>query len=155
MVRDHHKWFSRSLNRDMELLIFGHGGPPVIVFPTSMGAFFEYEDRGMVDALGDKLTHGGLQLYCVASVDQESWYNRHVHPRQRVTRHLQYERYLLDCNLATKEKLEEIAADVLREIDEDCAWAESSPLPEGEKAAYGVFDNNIVPPAFRPEVLEG
>ena len=27
--------------------------------------------------------------------------------------------------------------------------------PEGEQAAYGVFDNNIVPPAFRPKVLEG
>ncbi|HEV8186243.1 MAG TPA: thiamine pyrophosphate-dependent dehydrogenase E1 component subunit alpha [Pyrinomonadaceae bacterium] len=66
-----------------------------------------------------------------------------------------YERYLLECNLATKEKLEEITADVVREIDEDCAWAESSPMPEAEQAAYGVFDNNIVPPAFRPKVLEG
>ena len=58
MHRDHHKWFSRSLNRDMELLVFGHAGPPMIVFPTSMGAFFEYEDRGMIDALADKLEHG-------------------------------------------------------------------------------------------------
>ena len=41
MLRDHHKWFSRSLNRDMELLTFGHDGPPVMVFPTSMGAFFK------------------------------------------------------------------------------------------------------------------
>ncbi len=40
MVREHHKWFSRSLNRDMEMLIFGHNGPPVMVFPSSMGAFF-------------------------------------------------------------------------------------------------------------------
>src|SRR6185436_8707633 len=66
-----------------------------------------------------------------------------------------YERYLLECNLSTKEKLDEIVADVVREIDEDCAWAESSPMPEGEQAAYGVFDNNLVPPAFRPKVLEG
>lgn len=65
-----------------------------------------------------------------------------------------YERYLLECNLATKEKLEEIVAGVLTEIDEDCAWAESSPMPEGERAAYGVFDNDVVPPAFRPGVLE-
>lgn len=65
-----------------------------------------------------------------------------------------YERYLLECNLATKEQLEEIVAGVLREIDEDCAWAESSPMPEGEQAAYGVFDNDIVPPAFRPGILE-
>jgi len=28
-------------------------------------------------------------------------------------------------------------------------------MPEGEKAVYGVFDNDVVPPAFRPKVLEG
>jgi esterase/lipase superfamily enzyme len=96
MNRSYHRWHSPSLGRDMELLAFGHAGPPMLVFPSSMGSFFEYEDRGMVNAVADKLAHGGLQLYCVSSVDQESWYNRGIHPRQRVTRHLQYERYLLD-----------------------------------------------------------
>jgi esterase/lipase superfamily enzyme len=80
----------------MQLLVFGHGGVPVIVFPSSMGAFFEYEDQGMVASVADKLTYGALQLFCVSSVDTESWYNRHVHPRQRVERHLQYEHYLLN-----------------------------------------------------------
>jgi hypothetical protein len=50
--------------------------------------------------------------------------------------------------------LDEITADVTREINEDSDWAESSPMPEGEGAAYAVFDNSIVPPAFRPKVLE-
>jgi TPP-dependent pyruvate/acetoin dehydrogenase alpha subunit len=76
------------------------------------------------------------------------WWEKHNDPVDR------YERYLLEQSVATKEKLEEITADVLREIEEDCAWAESSPMPEPEQAAYGVFDNNIVPPAFRPEVLK-
>ena len=96
MTRDHHKWFSRSLNRDMELLVFGHAGPPVIVFPTSMGAFFEYEDRGMITALADKLEHGQLRLFCVSSVDSESWYCKKIHPRHRVERHLHYEDYVLN-----------------------------------------------------------
>lgn len=76
------------------------------------------------------------------------WWEKHNDPVDR------YERHLLEQNVATKEKLEEITADVLREIEEDCAWAESSPMPEAEQAAYGVFDNNIVPPALRPEVLK-
>jgi esterase/lipase superfamily enzyme len=96
MHREYHRWFSRSLNRDMELLVFGHGGPPVVVFPTSMGAFFEFEDRGMVRALSGKLDHGRLRLFCVSSVDSESWYARRVHPRARVLRHLHYEDYLLN-----------------------------------------------------------
>jgi esterase/lipase superfamily enzyme len=96
MNREFHEWYSPRLNRDMEMLIFGHAGTPTIVFPTSQGRFYEYEDRGMVGALWHKLENGYLQLFCVDSVDSESWYNRSVHPRQRVERHLTYERYLLD-----------------------------------------------------------
>jgi TPP-dependent pyruvate/acetoin dehydrogenase alpha subunit len=65
-----------------------------------------------------------------------------------------YERYLVEQGVASQRALEEITADIQREIDEDVAWAESSPMPEAEQAAYGVFDNSIVPPAFRPKVLE-
>jgi pyruvate dehydrogenase E1 component alpha subunit/2-oxoisovalerate dehydrogenase E1 component alpha subunit len=64
-----------------------------------------------------------------------------------------YERYLTEQKIATREKLEEIATSINRELDEDVAWAESSPMPEAEQAAYGVFDNDIVPPAFRPKVF--
>jgi esterase/lipase superfamily enzyme len=96
MHREYHRWFARALHRDMELLVFGHDGPAVLVFPTSRGAFYEYEDRGMVGALRDKLDGGELRLYCVSSVDGESWYNRQAHPRLRVLRHLQYEDYILN-----------------------------------------------------------
>src|SRR2546425_1147247 len=73
----------------------------------------------------------------------------HNHPVDR------YERYLIECGVADKGKLAEIETDVQSEIDEDVAWAESSPMPEAEQAAYRVFDNNIVKPALRPEVLKG
>jgi esterase/lipase superfamily enzyme len=95
MNREYHKWWSLRLRREMELLVFGHAGLPVIVFPTSQGKFYEYEDRGMVAAVGDRLERGVLQLFCVDSVDAESWYNKRVHPRQRVERHLEYEQYVL------------------------------------------------------------
>ncbi len=96
MNREYHKWYSNALGRDMEMLVFGHGGPPLLVFPTSMGRFFEYEDRGMVGALAEKVEHGWAQLFCVDSVDSESWYNRWAHPRFRVQRHMAYERYIID-----------------------------------------------------------
>jgi pyruvate dehydrogenase E1 component alpha subunit/2-oxoisovalerate dehydrogenase E1 component alpha subunit len=75
------------------------------------------------------------------------WWEQNNDPVDR------FEKYLLESGVA-KDKLDEITADVVREIDEDCAWAESSPMPEPEQAAYNVFDNSIVPPAFRPKVLE-
>jgi esterase/lipase superfamily enzyme len=80
----------------MELLVFGDAGTPLLVFPTSMGRFFDYEDRGMVDALCRPVGEGRAQLFCVDSVDAESWYNRDAPPRARVTRHIAFERYILE-----------------------------------------------------------
>lgn len=94
MQRDYAKWFSPSLGRDMEMLVFGHAGAPVIVFPSSMGSFHENEDMGMIGALADKIEAGHIQCYCVSSVDSESWYNTWAHPGGRVWRHVQYDAYL-------------------------------------------------------------
>jgi esterase/lipase superfamily enzyme len=40
MHREYHHWHAHALNRNMDLLVFGHAGTPVLVFPSSMGAFF-------------------------------------------------------------------------------------------------------------------
>lgn len=95
MNREYHRWYSPALQRDMELLVHGHGGARVLVFPTSMGRFFEWEDRGMHTVLGDYIEQGALQLVCVDSVDAESWYARHKHPGERAWRHQQYQDYLV------------------------------------------------------------
>ena len=76
------------------------------------------------------------------------WWEKHNDPIDR------YERYLLDSGVADKSKLDEITAGVGREIEEDCDWAESSPMPDPEQAAYRVFDNEVVAPALRPQLLE-
>jgi pyruvate dehydrogenase E1 component alpha subunit/2-oxoisovalerate dehydrogenase E1 component alpha subunit len=80
--------------------------------------------------------------------EEIEWWATHNDP---VTR---YEKFLIDEKIATREKLDEIISSVQTVVDEDCAWAESSPMPEGEKAAYNVFDNSIVQPTFKRKVLE-
>jgi esterase/lipase superfamily enzyme len=94
MHRQYVRWYSPSLHRDMELLVFGHGGFPVLVFPTSYGRFYEYEDRGMPGAAAPKIERGELTLICVDSVDGESWYNRSAHPADRLHRQNAYDAYL-------------------------------------------------------------
>jgi esterase/lipase superfamily enzyme len=96
MNREFHKWYSPSLHREMEMLVFGHAGAKLLVFPTSQGRFYEWEDRGMNDALADHIGSGSLQVYCVDSVDAESWYSRWKHPVDRARRNEDYERYLLN-----------------------------------------------------------
>jgi len=96
MNREYHKWWSERLGRDMELLVFGHSGVSIVAFPTSQGRFYEFEDRGLVRAISHKIENGEVQLYCLDSVDSESWYNRDVPPRWRIARHTQYEGYVME-----------------------------------------------------------
>ncbi len=95
MRRDYHNWYSSRLGRHMELLAYGHAGFPVLVFPSSRGRFHEYEDHGMIHTLSGKIDAGHLQVFCVDSVDGESWYNKRIHPHDRVARHVAYEDYVL------------------------------------------------------------
>jgi esterase/lipase superfamily enzyme len=96
MDREYHKWFSPALQREMELLVFGSGGTRVLVFPTSMGRFYQWEDFGMLEPLRSRLEAGAIQLFCVDSVDTESWYAKWRPPDERVRRHVEYDCYLLE-----------------------------------------------------------
>jgi esterase/lipase superfamily enzyme len=92
--REYHRWYSDRLGRDMELLVHGHAGARCIVFPTADGRFYEWEERGMVHALGEFLERGRVQLFCVDSVDAESWLARWKWPGDRAWYHELYDRYL-------------------------------------------------------------
>jgi esterase/lipase superfamily enzyme len=96
MNREYHRWYSHRLGRDMELLVFGHAGAKVLVFPTRDGRFWEYEQLGLVASLGHKIGAGQLQLFCVDGIDNESFYNSRCDPSWRIRRHTQFEDYLLN-----------------------------------------------------------
>jgi esterase/lipase superfamily enzyme len=93
MRRDYIKWYSPSLHRDMELLAYGDRGFPVVVFSTSGGRFWEYEERGMIHTLHSKIERGELQVVAVDTVDRESFYNRAIHPADRMHRQNAFDAY--------------------------------------------------------------
>ena len=94
MNREYHKWFSPSLQRDMELLIFGENGTPVIIFPTLRGRFYEFEDQEIISLFQEEIENKELHFFCVDSVDSESWCNYDAHPSERPKRHGEYEKYI-------------------------------------------------------------
>jgi esterase/lipase superfamily enzyme len=96
MNREYHAWRSPRLQRDMELLVFGHAGAKVLIFPTREGRFYEYENLGLVHALARKIDDGHLQLYCVDSIDNETFYGYWRHPAERIQYHIQFEEYILN-----------------------------------------------------------
>lgn len=131
MNREYHKDYSCRLGREMELLVFGHAGLPALVFPTSGGRFYEFEDHGMIAALALKIDAGRLQIFCLDSVDMESWYNRQAPPRSRIARHLEYQRYVLDevvpmvrANEGVKERAKDLG-------NRECRLGEKLPMDNG------------------------
>lgn len=95
MNREYHRWYSPRLQRDMELLIFGHAGAKVLMFPTRDGRFWEYEQLGIVESLGEKVRAGQLQLFCIEGLASESFYDAARHPAERIRRHAALEAYIL------------------------------------------------------------
>jgi esterase/lipase superfamily enzyme len=95
MYVEYHKWWSPSLNQDMELKVYGMYGKPVLVFPAQGGRFFEFEDFKMVDAIQGFIDGGKVKLFTVDSIDGQSWANWSAHPADRASRHEDYDRYIV------------------------------------------------------------
>ncbi len=95
MQRRYETFYSPALDRSMELLVFGHHGPPLLAFPSAGGRFFDWENNGMVDAAARWLEQGELRLYCVDGIDHEAWLNHGADMETRARRHQQYETYVV------------------------------------------------------------
>lgn len=94
MERAYHKWFSPMLGKEMELLVFGGRGVPVIFFPTRGARFYDFENWKVIEAMRPKIEAGELHILCVDSIDNESFYSD-ASPEDRILRHLDYENYIL------------------------------------------------------------
>ncbi|MDI1319244.1 MAG: alpha/beta hydrolase-fold protein [bacterium] len=95
MNEQHVRWYTRHLSRDFDMLVFGHAGYPVILFPTSLGRYYQNKDFGLVGSVAHLIDAGKIRIYCPDGIDAESWYNKSISPADRVRTHLAYERVIL------------------------------------------------------------
>ena len=96
MKEEYFKWYSPTLSKDIEMLVFGHAGYPVIVFPSTMGRYHESKDFKLIDSAKWFIDQGMIQIYCPDSIDKDSWYNKSVHPAERVKNHIWYDKFIMD-----------------------------------------------------------
>lgn len=76
---------------DIEMLVYGDRGYPVIIFPTTMGRYYESKDFKLIDSVQWFVDNGLIQIFCPDSIDRYSWYNKKIHPAQRVQNHTWYD----------------------------------------------------------------
>jgi esterase/lipase superfamily enzyme len=96
MDRQEYTWFSGNLGHDMELIVYGHSGLPLICFPSHNGRVRDWEGFGMVDCVGDLIDAGKLLMIAVDGVDWQSWTNKGAPVEHRARRHNDYSRYITD-----------------------------------------------------------
>ena len=96
MLVEHHGWHSPRLGRRMGIDVYGHYGAPIVVFPTSGGDEHEYAGQGMIEALAHWIDAGRVKLYCVNTVNNQSWYDKGAHPRHRSYMQAMYDAYIAE-----------------------------------------------------------
>jgi esterase/lipase superfamily enzyme len=96
MYRDVISYHSNVLGEDLGVIVYGMTGYPIIVFQTQDSKCTNYEDFGMISELADYIDGGKVQLFCVDSIDQESWSNTNGDKSWRAQRQEDYFRFVTD-----------------------------------------------------------
>jgi esterase/lipase superfamily enzyme len=91
MNGEYHAWRSPSLGQTFELKSYGFYGRPLVVFPSSQGRFYQFEDFGMLEACRPWLESGRVRIFAVDGIDSQSWWNAHAHPADKARRHEDYD----------------------------------------------------------------
>jgi len=110
--REEHRWFSGNLGHDMDVIVYGHAGKPLVCFPSKDGRTRDWESFGMVDCVADMIEQGKVMMFAVDSVDWQSWTHSAAWPGDKARRHNDYHRYLV----------EEVMPLVRSESGHDLAW---------------------------------
>ena len=82
MKEKHIKFYSHILSSDIDILISGHWGYPILMFPTSMGNYLQNKDSGLLDTVDDLVEAGKIKLYNVDSIDFQSFYAKDLPTQQ-------------------------------------------------------------------------
>ncbi len=89
------KWYSPSLNRDMEIKVYGHAGRPVLFIPCQNGRFFDFENYKMTDAWAPWIESGQCMVFAIDTMDTET-YSATYEAFWRIRRHEQWIAYIVE-----------------------------------------------------------
>ena len=88
--------YSKNLDREMTIRMYGSKGIPFLVFPTQDSMSDNFANFGMIDAIADFIDSGKIRLFCVDSVDKESWSDSDGDKAYRAQLQEKYYCYIID-----------------------------------------------------------
>jgi esterase/lipase superfamily enzyme len=94
--RGEHSLWSPAIGAAGSVIAYGHWGRPLLVFPSQQGPAWQYEERGMIDAVAPLIEAGRVKVYAVDSFDSGSWYRDDLSLEDRARLHGLYEDWILN-----------------------------------------------------------
>ena len=78
MEKRYYSEYSQCLDRNMDFIVYGHSGVPLLVFPAQDGHPQDYENFGMVDVVKDKMYNCFVSEALMKKVILMKWETKHV-----------------------------------------------------------------------------
>ena len=94
MQKEYHSWHSPILGMTMPVVVYGHYGAPLLLFPTAAADCEEYERFGLIDSIAPHINAGKVKIYSIDSINRHSWMNKQIHPAERANRQVLYDAYV-------------------------------------------------------------
>jgi esterase/lipase superfamily enzyme len=94
--RRHLTLHSPAIGDGLGMIVYGHDGRPLLVFPSQAGHCWDYENNGMIGAVAALIEAGRVKAYCVDSFDSHSWQADHLPLEERARRHGLYEDWIVN-----------------------------------------------------------
>jgi esterase/lipase superfamily enzyme len=88
--------WSPAIEAPGTVLVYGHYGRPLLAFPSQEGPCWQYEERGMIAAIGGLIDGGRVKVYAVDSFDSASWHRGDISLEERARQHARYEDWILN-----------------------------------------------------------
>lgn len=89
-------WYSPSLHKHMNISVYGHYGFALLMLPTAAADFLEYERFHLINAISHPINSGKLKVFSINSINNESWLNHFMHPRDKSIRHNHFNDYVIN-----------------------------------------------------------
>ncbi len=78
----------------MPISVYGTYGFALLMVPTASADFLEYERFQLIDAISMFINSGKCKVFSINSINNESWLNNSMNPRDKIIRHQQFNEYV-------------------------------------------------------------
>ncbi len=80
----------------MPVVVYGNYGFALLLVPTAAADYLEYERFQLMDTLKPFIEAGKVKVFSINSINNESWLNNEMNPRDKAIRHQQFNSYVYE-----------------------------------------------------------